>query len=115
MDNDLLDIPNIIGILGSYKELTKKVTCYMLFAKKFKELWDGNNSEEFKKFMKDSGEYILDIIDHINDNREKYHPFRKIDIFTELVNILTDWKYMFENPDHILKTRICINWIKRKW
>ena len=115
-------IPNIINILETYKKLTKKVSNYILFSKEFKDIWDQNDLESFNIFIKDAEIYILDIVDHVNENKETYYLYRNTDLFNELVEILTDWKYIlnenFElfsnNPGHILKIRKCINWIKRK-
>jgi hypothetical protein len=133
MDSKVLEnsspcnIPNIIPILEKYKILTQKVKDYIFFAKSYENIFsddspknsnfksfDSLSIEQFNFFMFKAGNYILEIIDYIEENKDAYFPYRGTIIFNEIIKILTDWKYMFENPDYILKTRKCINWIKRK-
>ena len=103
------NIPNIFPILEKYNLLTKKIEHYMDFAKTHNE-----NLYHFQVFIDKAGTYIVDIIDHINLNKDIYYAYRDLKPFTDLVWILNDWKCIFENPDIILKTRKCINWIKKK-
>lgn len=109
----LINVPNIIPIIEKYNFLTYKISEYMNFAKDYDK--NHKDTKELNLFIVEAGNYILDIMNHIEVNKELYLPYRKLKTFEDLVWILKDWKGIFENPDHILKTRKCILWIEKKY
>jgi hypothetical protein len=59
-------------------------------------------------------EICLKMIDIINNNREIFEPIKKIKMFTQIEQILSDWKRNLEDNYAILHFRKCINWLRKK-